>query len=75
MAHRRSARCISSSGRCATSLPACASPDSNLPGRLRIVMSVRKRGVETAVMIRGRTHRKTMKCHRLNPLSLIQGKR
>jgi len=31
--------------------------------------------VETAVMIRGWAHRKTMKRHRLNPLSLIQGKR
>ena len=36
---------------------------------------VGKRGVETAVMIRGQAHRKTVKCHRLNPLSLIQGKR
>jgi len=31
--------------------------------------------VETAVMIQGRAHRKTMKRHRLDPLSLIQGKR
>jgi hypothetical protein len=36
---------------------------------------VSKRGVETAVRIQGWAHRKTMKRHRLDPLSLIQGKR
>ncbi len=64
----------------ATSPSACALADSNLPGRLR---GRGERGgrrgvettVETAVMIQGRTHRKTMKRHRLNPLSLLQRKR
>jgi hypothetical protein len=44
----------------------------------KIAVSAREcagRGVETAVMIRGRARRKTMKRPRLNPLALIQGKR
>ncbi len=60
----------------ANSPPACALADCNLSGRLRVVVSVGEGGgVETAVMIQGRTHRKTMKRHRLNPLSLLQRKR
>jgi hypothetical protein len=62
----------------ATSPPAYALADSNLPGRLRGCGErggLSKRGVETAVRIQGQAHRKTMKCPRLNPLSLLQGKR
>jgi len=61
-----------------TTQPHCL-PVPRRTGRLRVVVSVRKRGVETtvetAVMIQGQAHRKTMKSPRLNPLSLIQGKR
>jgi len=66
----------------ATSPPACASADSNLSGRLLAVRDERgevdgprvKTALETAVMIRGWARRKTMKCPRLDPLALIQGK-
>jgi hypothetical protein len=66
----------------ATPPPACALADRKMPSRLRggggregVSKQRVETAVETAVMIQGQAHRKTMKCPRLNPLALIQGKR